>query len=404
MIFRALRDLPRNVVALGVVSMLADAAGDMIAPLLTVFVAGMSGGGPQALGWIEGVAEAVSSFLKLGAGAWSDRIRRRKRIVVLGYLLAAVARPLMAIATSVVHVGLVRALDRTGKGIRTSPRDAMLAHAVPHERRGLAFGFHRALDHAGAVIGPLIAVLLLGPFHFELRSVFWVATIPGALSVIALIVLVREEYRPDVEHAARAPSTLLGARPSREFVRLLVPLALFTLGNASDLFIVLRAREALGAGSSFTVLPLLWLALHAVKGVASIVGGRWTDRYGERAMILSGWIVYALVYAALAFVTAPAIVVALSIAYGCYHGLAEGAEKTLVARLAHAGERGSAFGWYHLTVGVFALPASAGFGWVWERYGSTTAFLASTVLAVAACALLLAWRPGEHDDNAARAH
>jgi MFS family permease len=178
---------------------------------------------------------------------------------------------------------------------------------------------------------------------------------------------------------------------------MLLPVALFTLGNASDLFIVLRAREALATESPLVALPLLWLALHVVKVAASLLGGRWSDRFGARTLILAGWIVYATVYAGLAFVSDVWSIVALSIVYGTYHGLTEGAEKALVAELSLPEERGAAFGWFHLTVGVCALPASVGFGWLWQRFGSASAFLASAGLALLACALLVALRPSRRD-------
>lgn len=377
--------MPRNVVALGVVSLFADAAGDMIAPLLPVFVAGLAGGGPLALGWIEGVADAISSLLKLGAGAWSDRMRRRKGLVVAGYVLAALARPLMALSGAAWHAGLVRALDRTGKGLRTSPRDALLAAAVEPERRGEAFGLHKAMDHAGAVVGPLVAVLLLGVFAFEVRDVFWVATIPGALSVVVLLVWVRDQDAIQEPPRAAEP---LKPLPSRAMLRFLLPLALFTLGNASDLFVVLRASEALGVNGSILALPLLWLALHVVKLTSSLHAGRLTDRHGARPLILAGWLVYAAIYGGLAFATEAWLVVTLSILYGTYHGLTEGAEKALVAELSLPEERGAAYGWYHLVLGLCALPASVIFGLLWQRFGSPAPFLTSAVLALLASALL----------------
>lgn len=386
------RDLPRNVVALAVVSLCADAAGDMAAPLLPMFLATLAGGGALALGWIEGTADALSSLLKLAAGAWSDRAGARKPLVVAGYVLAALARPLMALPTAAWHVGLVRALDRTGKGLRTSPRDALIAAAVPRERHGEAFGFHRALDHTGAVIGPLLAVLFLVGCGFELRTVFWIAAVPGALSVIVLLVYVREE------RSVPAPRDQRGkvfARPSPELVRVLLPIALFTLGNASDLFLLLRALEALSLSHSLAALPLLWLALHVVKMASSLWGGRTSDRFGPRRVITAGWLYYAAIYAALAWAEGPWTVASLCVAYGVYHGLTEGAEKALVASIAPAARSGAAFGWYHLTVGLLALPASVGFGWLWQRFGSSTAFLTSGALALAACALLYATCPRE---------
>ncbi|MBK7877064.1 MAG: MFS transporter [Planctomycetes bacterium] len=389
-IARLFRGMPRNVVALGVVSLFADAAGDMIAPLLPVFVAGLAGGGPLALGWIEGIADALSSLLKLLAGAWSDRLRKRKGLVVVGYVLAALARPLMALAGAAWHAGAVRALDRTGKGLRTSPRDALLAAAVEPARRGEAFGLHRAMDHAGAVIGPLVAVLLLSVFAFEVREVFWVATIPGALSVVVLLVWVRDE---DAIEAPPRSAEPLKPLPSRAMLRFLGPLAVFTLGNASDLFIVLRASESLGVNGSILALPLLWLALHVVKLTSSLYAGRLTDRLGARPLILAGWVVYAAIYGGLAFAGDAWVVVVLSILYGTYHGLTEGAEKALVAELSLPEERGAAYGWYHLVLGVCALPASVAFGFLWQRFGSASSFLTSAALALVACALLLAARP-----------
>lgn len=390
-----LRGLPRNVVALGVVSLLADAAGDMVSPLLPLFVASLPGGGAIALGWIEGIADGLSNLLKLAAGAWTDRRGSRKPVVVLGYALAAIARPLMTLTASAWHVAAVRALDRTGKGLRTTPRDALLAAAVPAQRHGEAFGFHRAMDHAGAVVGPLVAVLLLAGWQWELRSVFWVATIPGVLSVLVALAWVREERAAGAVGSARgAPArSLLRDGLPRDFWRFLAPLAVFTLGNASDLFLLLLARDALGMEASLVALPLLWLALHAVKGVSSFQTGRLVDRAGARRVIVLGWLFYALVYALLAFLDTPAMVVALTIAYGLYHGLTEGAEKALVAELAPEHARGTAFGWYYVVVGACTLPASVAFGYLWEHFGHATPFLSSAALALAASALLFARPP-----------
>lgn len=379
------RGLPRNVLALGAVSLLADVAGDMVSPLLPLFLVTLPGGGALALGWIEGVADALSSLLKLFAGIWSDRVRSRKPIVVFGYALAAAARPLTALAMVPWHMVAVRALDRAGKGVRTSPRDALLAASVPEERRGEAYGFHRAMDHTGAVIGPLVAVALLVGFGWELRHVFWVATLPGLLSVIVAACFVREERAAQPAQPRGSPPVLGGPLPPG-FLRFLVPLAVFTLGNASDLFLMLLARDALSLEDSFAAVPLLWMALHIVKATSSIFAGRWSDRVGTKRVILLGWLYYAAVYTALALFHAPAIVVGLCIAYGLYHGLTEGAEKALVAQIADHDARGTAFGWYYLVVGVFALPASVMFGFLWSRYGSASAFLTSAALALIATA------------------
>ncbi len=376
--------LPRTVVLLGVVSLLSDAASDMIVPLLPAFLSGSLGGGALMLGWIEGIADALASLLKLFAGRWSDRIGRYRPFVSTGYTLSAVVKPLIAAATLPWHAVLVRALDRTGKGLRTSPRDALIAAAVPQERRGEAFGFHRAMDHAGAVIGPLNAILVLHFITTDLRTVFWLAAIPSLLSVACLFLVPAEPRRPSVRPSLRSTP------PSAPLVRFLVPLAVFTLGNASDLFLLLKASSH---DAPLYTLPLLWLGLHIVKAISSLYAGRLTDRVGPLPLIVSGWIVYGLVYGALAFAESQAAIISLCLVYGTYHGLTEGAEKTLVARLSPSAERGSSFGWYHLTIGLLALPASVIFGAIWQSFGSRSAFLFGASLAAAACMLLVLVRP-----------
>lgn len=378
----------RNVLALGLTSFLSDTASDMIAPLLPLFVATLPSGGALALGWIEGLSDAVASLLKLASGAWSDRARRRTPIVAAGYALAACARPLMALATTASHVASVRILDRVGKGVRTSPRDALLAESVPADQRGEAFGFHRAMDHAGAVAGPLAAIGVLAFVTDDLRTVFALAAIPGVLSVVLLRALVREPPR-----AEPVRSSLRLSRPSPAEMRVLAPIALFTLGAASDLFLLLQAAQAAALESARFALPLLWVALHVVKMGSAWIGGRFSDRYGPRRVITAGWVYFAAVYAGLALAEAPAVVLALCVIAGVYHGLTEGPEKALVADLARVDRRGSAFGWYHLVVGVCALPASVVFGFLWHSFGAQIAFAASAVMAVAATALLWAAKP-----------
>lgn len=378
----------RNVLALGLTSFLSDTASDMIAPLLPLFVATLPSGGALALGWIEGTSDAVSSLLKLASGAWSDRARRRTPIVAAGYAIAACARPLMALANSASHVALVRVVDRIGKGVRTSPRDALLAESVAPEQRGEAFGFHRAMDHAGAVAGPLAAIGVLAFVTDDLRHVFALAAIPGVLSVVLLYVLVREAPRAVPERSNPRLS-----RPSRDEVRVLAPIALFTLGAASDLFLLLQAAQVAGLDRARFALPLLWVALHLVKMGSSWFGGWLSDRFGPRRVIAAGWIYFAAVYAGLAAAEDPRIVLALCVIAGVYHGLTEGPEKALVADLARHGGQGRAFGWYHLVVGVCALPASVVFGLVWHSFGASTAFGASAVTALCATALLSISKP-----------
>jgi MFS family permease len=376
------------VVALGWTSFFTDVSSEMIVPLLPAFLAAL-GGGAMALGWVEGVADAVASVLKLVSGRLADRAGRSKPFVLGGYGLSALARPLVALATAPWHVVLVRAVDRTGKGLRTSPRDSIVAAETAASRRGEAFGFQRAMDHAGAVVGPLAAIVLLSRATDDLRVVFALAAVPGAIACAVIVAFVREPARP--APPAGVP-TRLGA-PSGELLRLLLPLAIFALGNASDLFLLLRLSER---DSGPIQLSLLWLGLHVVKSISSLFGGKLSDRIGPLAAIASGWAVYAAVYLGLAFVEERIWVVALCLTYGTYYGLTEGAEKSLVSRIAPPASRGAWFGWYHLTIGILALPASVVVGSMWRTFGSAAAFGTAASLAVLATATLLALRPGRN--------
>jgi MFS family permease len=386
--------LGRTVVSLAAVSLLTDASSEMIAPLLPIFLTGALGASASMVGTIEGAAESTASLLKLASGWWSDRLPRRKPLVVAGYLLASTARPLVAIASGAGQVLAVRLADRVGKGLRSAPRDALLAAAVPPEVRGRAFGFHRAADHLGAVIGPLVAFALLGVVGLSLRTVFWLAAVPAAMAVLVLIVAVREEpVAPRVD--ASAPGA--GARPaSRSLGAMLVAVLVFTLGNSTDAFLVLRATQL---GVPVALIPILWAALHVVKSASSTPGGALSDRLGRKPTIVAGWLLYACVYAGFAFAAAAWHVWALVGVYGLFFGLTEGAEKALVADLVEPRARGTAFGWYHLTVGLAALPASLVFGVIWDRRGAPTAFLTGAALALVASLLLVLTVPARQQQR-----
>jgi len=364
--------LPVNVLLLGAVSLFNDAASEMIYPLLPLFLTSVLGAGPEALGVIEGVAESTASCLKLASGYLSDRLRARKRWVVGGYLLANLTRPLIGLATGWSGVLLLRFLDRVGKGLRTSPRDALIAESTPPAARGKAFGFHRAADHAGAVIGPLLASLALTVLHDRLRTIFLLSLIPGLAAVAVLAAGVR-----DVRTAAAPPrrKPLRIGAAWRELPtglrRFTLILFLFTLGNSSDAFLLLKARQL---GVSIGLIPMLWVALHLVKMSSSLPAGILSDRLGRKGLILAGWSIYAVTYAGFAAAHAAWAAWGLFLIYGLYFGLTEGVEKALIADLAPERLRGSAFGLYHLAVGAGALPASILFGWVWERYGDPAAF------------------------------
>ncbi len=376
------RAITPNVRALGVVSFLTDASTEMVYPLLPLFLTRTLGASVAFVGVVEGVAEATSSLLKLVSGWLSDRLGRRKAIVAWGYTLSSFTRPLMAMALAPSHVLLIRFLDRIGKGIRTSPRDALIADSTPVDVRGAAFGFHRAMDNLGAVAGSVLAFLLLPLVGGSYRAIFWLAGIPAALCVLVLVATVREV--PAQEPPARLP--LLTLRPyDARFKGFLVIVTLFTLGNSSDAFLLLRAREA---GVSEVAIPLLWAALHVVKSASSLLGGILSDRIGRRGAIVAGWMVYAAVYAGFAVAASAWQAWVLFLVYGLYFGLTEGVEKALVADLVPAQTRASAYGVYHTAIGITALPASLLTGWLWQAFGPGVAFGVGAALAGTAAALL----------------
>ena len=381
--------LGRNVLVLAAVSFLTDASSEIIYPLLPIFLTTVLGAGAAAVGAIEGAAETTSALLKLASGWWSDRLSRRKPLVVAGYAIASLARPLVAVAQSASQVLVIRLTDRVGKGIRGAPRDALIAESVDPSIRGRAFGFHRAWDHAGAVVGPLIAFALLSTESLDLRTVFLIAAIPGLFSVVVLIVGVRELPRafpaPDLaENTTTAPLERSGL--GRRFWVFLAAVFLFTLGNSTDAFLILRANQL---GVPVAMVPLLWAALHVVKSASSMPGGVLSDRVGRKPLILAGWAVYAVVYLAFGQATEAWHAWALFLAYGVFFGLTEGTERAMVADLVRRERRGTAFGWYNLAIGIGALPASLLFGFVWDRFGSKRAFEIGAALAFAAAMVLL---------------
>jgi MFS family permease len=380
-----LKLLPRSVWLLGFISLMNDAASEMIYPLLPLFVAGTLGAGPRVLGLIEGLAEAVSSLLKLASGIWADRTRRTKPFVVVGYGVAGLARTLIAAATGWWFVLLCRLADRVGKGLRSSPRDAMLGRSVDAKQRGLAFGFHRAMDNAGAVVGPLIAAALLG-MGMELRMVFWCAAIPAVIVFIATLQL-RE---PEAEAMVEVPRFNWHLRDfPPQFRRYLVVLGLFMLGNSSNLFLLMRVREL---GLSQAQIPLLWAVMSGVAAIFLTPFSALSDRFGRRRLIVTGWIAYAAIYLVLGWGgLKPWSVWALFIAYGLFIAATEGAEKALVADFVPRGQLGTAFGWYHMTLGVTLLPASLLFGSLWESVSVFTAFAFGAACALLAAGLLLFW-------------
>jgi MFS family permease len=378
------------------VSFFTDTATEMVYPLLPLFLTRTLGAGAMSLGIIEGVAEAANSVLKILSGRLTDKWGTPKPIVLVGYVLSSAMRPLIGLASSWTHVLTLRFADRLGKGIRGAPRDAMLATFASPEQRGRIYGFHRAMDHAGAVLGPLLATAFLYFYPENYRTLFALTIIPGIIVVILLLRLpnVRTTAPPQSVSARNSqlptpnapPSLKLrGARLSPELVKALAIILIFSLGNASDAFLLLRLTDL---GIAAVWVPLLWSALHVVKVGSSVIGGELSDRFGRRAMIGLGWIVYALVYAGFGFFDTPALVIAVFLSYGLYFGFTEGVEKAWIADLADASERGTAFGYYNAVLGVGSLIASLLFGFIWTRVSPHAAFLTGSALALVASALL----------------
>ncbi len=374
--------LPASVWLLGWVSFFTDLASEAIYPLLPLFLTRVLGAGAMSLGIIEGVAEAANSALKIVSGRLSDRWNVRKPLVLGGYTLSSFMRPLMAVASTWVHVLAIRFGDRLGKGIRGAPRDALLAQVSDPAQRGRVFGLQRAMDHAGAVVGPLIASAFLFYRPEDYRTLFALTIVPG-LIVIGLLALLKEQRGG--EDGAPVPEMSRWKDLPPRLWALLGILTVFTLGNASDAFLLLRLSD-IGIGAVW--IPILWSALHVIKSVSSVLGGARSDRVGRRRMIIAGWVLYAAVYFAFAVIESTPGIVAVFLAYGMYFGMTEGAERALIADLSPAGLRGTAFGLYNAALGIGALFASILFGLVWTRVSPDAAFIMGGALAISAAAML----------------
>lgn len=391
--------LPRPVRLLGWVSLLTDAATEAVYPLLPVFITQVLGGPPVALGIVEGAADATSSVLKVVSGRWSDRLGARKPIVIVGYTLSSLVRPFIAITSTWAHVFAIRVIDRVGKGLRSSPRDAMLASLAPPGERGRVFGYHWAMDHAGAAVGPLLATIFLYFSPDDYRLLFALTIVPGALAVITLVRVPeaidtpegvsprgdsrREDSLPADSPGGDGPSGRSIPKPLKKYLWIF---AIFTLGNSSDAFLLLQLSHA---GVPLMGLTLLWSAQHAIKALITMRGGMLSDRFGRRTLIISGWIIYAVVYAGFAFSQSVVALIAWFLLYSTYSAAVEGSEKALVADLTPESLRATAFGWHAAVQGFGALAAGVFFGVLWQFFGAPVAFLSGAALAVFAALLLV---------------
>ena len=391
---RGLRGLPRNVWAASLCSLLMDISSEMVLNLLPLYLSNALHVGTAAIGLLEGVAESAASLLKVFSGWFSDRLGNRKWLAVAGYALSAVVRPLFYFAESLSTVAVARWTDRVGKGVRTAPRDALLADSVPPEQRGLVFGFHRAADSAGAVLGLGGALLVVwltqgGTSRLEastFRLVALVSILPALLAVAVLAGGAREPARASGEASSPVRLTLV----SRDFGRFLLMVGLFQLGNSADAFLVLRGQER--GLSVLGVLGML-MTFNLIYSLVSTAGGALSDRVGRRSVIIAGWLTYALLYLGFALARSGWQVGAAYALYGVYYGLAYGTERALVADLVPAAQRGTAYGTYNAVVGFATLPASLLAGVLWQGVGPAAPFYCGAALALVAALLLAAWRP-----------
>ena len=375
--------LPRTVVVLGFVSLLNDAASEMITPLLPIFLTATLGAGPAIVGLVEGLAEATSSVLKLIAGRLADRGVPAKRLVLGGYGLANVARPLIGLATGWTAVLLLRFLDRVGKGLRSAPRDALIAGAVDAADRGRAFGFHRSMDHFGAVIGPLLAFALLS-MQAELKNVFLASVVPGVL-VMLLLWLGLPHDGPKV--AVPALPRLAWRALHGRLRAMIVAAGVLALASVPEAFVVLWAHDR---GLAVAWVPLVWAAASVVKMGLAMPAGILSDRIGRVPVLLGGWAARVAVLLALAVANPGTFGVwALFLAYAATLAVTEPAERSVIGDHAAATERGTAFGLYHLASGLMALPGAVLFGLVWQRYGSGAAFAAAAAVTAVGAACMV---------------
>ena len=382
---KTILEFPRTVWLIAFISLVNDSSSEMLYPLIPLYLASFMMAGPRALGVIEGIAEATASLLKLFSGVVVDRTKHSKPWVVVGYALAALGRPLIAFVSHWPLLLLIRFADRVGKGLRTSPRDALLVDSVPQEQRGMAFGFHRAMDNAGAVIGPLVAAALLGA-GMSLHDVFLWSVVPAFICV-GLALSITESN--DGHTASRKAFQWNLRDMPRPFKRYLVVVAIFTLGNSSNMFLLLRAREL---GVSEASIPLLWAAVSLVAALFSTPLSGLSDKIGRLPLLLGGYIAYGLFYAGLGLMTHGMVILfGLFAFYGLFMAATEGVEKALVADIAPNELHGTAFGWFNLTAGLFLLPASVIFGWLYQTYTPLAAFSFSAGCSLTAAVLLWAW-------------
>lgn len=379
--------LSRNVFFTGLVSLFMDISSEMVYPLVPLFLTSVLGATKTAVGIIEGIAEATASILKVFSGWLADRFGRKKLLMTLGYGTSAVSRPIIAVAGTWFQVLTARFIDRVGKGVRTAPRDAIIAESTEQTKLGLAFSFHRSMDTVGAILGPGIAFIILYFFVGNLRLVFLASAIPAVIAVLLIILFIKEKRRTKAEEEAAAGLPKLSISSfNGQFRRYLVVVGLFSLGNFADAFLVLQAQN-LGVRSE--LIPIVYLAFNIVYAASAVPMGMLADRIGLKHMVLAGFIVFSVIFLLIGLSSEAIHIWILFPIYGIYKGMSEGNLRAYLAKLAPAQQKATAFGVYHTVVGLMLLPASIIAGWLWDSYGAGTTFFYGAIMSALAAALFI---------------
>jgi len=374
--------LNRNVFFLGLTSLFNDIASELVRPLLPIFIAETLKGGAKGLGIVEGIAELTSSIFKLISGNLSDKFSERKKPAVFGYFLAAITRPVIGFTTNIYQVVVLVFLDRAGKGIRGAPRDSLISLSVSDKDSGKAFSFQRAMDHLGAFIGPLFTLLLIP--YFSIRQIFYFSIIPGLLAVISINVFVKEKKEGLFSSKPQKFSFYL--KLPFKFYFFLFVFFIFTIGNSSDTFIILKAKKE---GALLITLPLLWSVFHLIKSLSSLPAGYLADRFGKKRILFLGWFIYFLSYLGFAYAKEFNTFLFLFMFYGLYFGFTEGIERAIISDFLPEDKKGTGFGLFHFVQGIGLLIASLVFGILWEIFGIKIPFLIGAFLALFASFLLI---------------
>lgn len=374
----------KNVTVAGLVSFFMDISSEMIYPLVPLFLANVLGVNKSVIGLIEGIAESTASLLKVFSGWFSDRVGNRKWLMAVGYGISTLSRPFVALSTSWQQVLGSRFIDRFGKGVRTAPRDAIIAESADKAYLGRAFGFHRSMDTMGAVVGPALAFFLLGTFSDDYRKVFWVSMVPGVIAVLLIIFFITEKKKAAAIHADRPKLTL--KHFDWRFKFFVIIATLFAVGNSSDVFLILRAQQV---GISTVMVPMVYLLFNLIYSLSSIPAGMAADKFGKKRVILLGFVLFAFLYFGFGAASGTKTIWVLFGLYGLFMGLTEGIQKAFLATIIPQDFKATAFGVYNTVVGLAMFPASLIGGWLWDHVSPSATFYFGAITASVSAILFI---------------